>query len=49
MICPDFGKIVLKTHEDAFLPLDEATAFRAVIVVVSGSERRADGNAFGTS
>ena len=34
---------------DSFLPLDEAIASRAVFVIVSGSDGRADGNAFGAS
>ena len=32
-----------------FLPLDEAIASRAVFVIVSGSDGRTDGNAFGAS
>ena len=34
---------------DPFLPLDEAVATRAVFVIVSGSDGRTGGNAFGAS
>ena len=33
----------------SFLPLDEAVASRAVFAIVSGSDGRAAGNAFGAS
>ena len=42
-------KIRKKNHFYQFLPLIEATAFRAVFVVVSRSDGRADGNALGAS
>ena len=47
----DCGMIPV-THHDlhfSFLPLDEAIASRAVLVIVSGSDGRADENAFGAS
>ena len=34
---------------ESFLPLDEAIASRAIFVIVSESDGRADGNAFGAS
>ena len=47
--CRTVDALNSRGYARTFLPLDEAIAYRGAFVIVSGSDVRADVNAFGAS